>query len=397
MVHALAPAMSVAQPTDADKQRGIALVAEIRRQIAQAGGRLSFADFMAAALYHPTLGYYNAETFCFGDRGDFTTAPELSALFAQSLASTCASLFAQCPLLSRAILELGAGSGRLAADLFAAWQSMDYPLPRYYLVEQSALLRRKQQALLQTLCPQWLDQCVFLDTLPERFSGIVIANEFLDALPVHCFLIAHDQIQEGYVSDQHHGFSLQFDHATNEQLIAKVARLQRQYSLPVGYRSELSLTTVVAEVTQLLEQGVILLIDYGYGEAHYYHPARMGGTLRCFWRHQDHDNPLINIGMQDISAHVDFSAVLAHAIAAGGELMGFATQATFLLTTGLVERASRQWQTTYAVAEQLNIQRAVKYLTLPTEMGERVRVLAISKNIVCELPPWCHRDRRSEL
>lgn len=369
-----------------------ALTEFIRQKINQAGGWISFAEFMNAALYHPTLGYYCRETMAFGHQGDFTTAPELSPLFAACFAKQCEQIFHH--LEGGSILELGAGSGRFAHDILLALEKSG-SLPRHYFIyEISPALRRKQAHLLETNIPQLAHQITWLDTLPAEFSGVIIANEVLDAMPVHCFRIEQEGACERGVSWEGGEF-VWSSRVPDSELTEK---LQTLPSLEVGYESEinLELEAWVARLSNALTQGVILFSDYGYGHLEYYSPERSRGTLTCFHEHQRHDNPLIWPGRQDMTAHVDFTRVIESAFEQGCSLGGYTTQAGFLFSCGLKELAETAAQslTPTALFQQ---SQALKTLTLPTEMGERIKVMALVKQMALPLIGFQVQDRRRDL
>lgn len=366
----------------------------IRQCIDKQDGKLSFADFMHQALYHPTLGYYNASTFRIGAQGDFVTAPELSPIFAQCLAVQCAQIFAA--LGSANILELGAGSGRLAQDLIAALEKTA-PVERYFIYEPNVGLREQQAAFLQAHCAA-ADRIEWLTSLPKNFCGVIIANEVLDALPVHRFCLRNGSIEECLVRIEGDAFVWQASAPKSEGLKTAVQALQSELDLPQNYTSEinLGLAAFVQQLCGSLQAGVILFADYGYGRAEYYNPDRNQGTLTCFYQHHRHANPLILPGLQDITAHVDFTSVIEAAHAAGCELAGYVTQAGFLLACGLTELVHAAEQTLPPVA-QFELHQAVKVLTFPSEMGEVIKVMALSKQMPLPLIGFNLQDRRRYL
>jgi SAM-dependent MidA family methyltransferase len=344
-------------PTPAAQQRSDALSALIQHDIQQNNGFIPFSHFMNLALYHPTWGYYQAEEMALGRQGDFTTAPEISPLFAYALAQQCAAILPQ--LLVRDLLEVGAGSGRLAGDLLLALNQCNQLPEHYYIVELSTSLRQQQQAWLQMTHPELFSRIIWLDTLPISFKGIIIANEVLDALPVDCFQIA-DTIQERGVT----WTGTQFDwhlRPADSVFAEPIAELQTTYHLPNGYRSEINfqLALFIQLLGQSLQHGVILFADYGYGQREYYHPERNEGTLTCFYQHRRHANPLILPGLQDMTAHVDFTRVAELALEQECDLLGYTTQAAFLLANGLIKEASRQ-EAYLSPAEQVNLHHAIK-------------------------------------
>lgn len=367
----------------------------IRQEISKHHDFLSFATFMELALYHPTLGYYQTEPFDIGAKGDFTTAAEISPLYAKCFAKQFLLLFDHLP--AHNLLEIGAGTGRFACDL--SFQLSDV-FNHYYIYEKSLFLREKQRSLIKETHPDLLPRFTWLEELPSSFNGIVIANEVLDALPVHCFHVDHHDIKEKGVIWQNEQFSWQLHEPTTQALAINANRLRELYALPVGYESELnlSLPSFMQSLLQMLDQGILFFADYGYGQQEYYHPERQRGTLTCFYQHQHHDNPLVLPGLQDITAHVDFTHVIEQAVLHQGELAGFTTQAAFLLGCGLMEIAAKD-ESGLSIAEQVRLHQNIKTLTLPTEMGERVKMMCITKGMDKNLPliGFKLQDRRRDL
>lgn len=369
----------------------------LRQEIEKRNGFLSFADFMEAALYHPQYGYYTAETFTLGRQGDFTTAPEISPLFARCFARPILNLAEQ--LGHMTILELGAGTGRFACDLLLQLEQEEALPNYYYIYEISETLRKKQQDFLQTHCPHLYSRLVWLDAPPSDFRGIILANEVLDALPVHCFSIQENGVKERGVTQKNHAFAWDVQEPTTPFFKEKVENLRELYDLRAPYFSEINLRlpSFLSPLINGLKQGALLFIDYGYGQAEYYHPERDRGSLTCFYQHSKHDNPLLHPGLQDITAHVDFTRVIDEAWDLGCELMGFTTQAAFLLDCGLMELAQKEEEKLSNI-QLFNMHQAVKILTLPMEMGERIKVMGLTKNLPL-LSPLGFRlqDRRRDL
>lgn len=371
-----------------------ALHAYIRDEIKTNGGNISFARFMQLALYHPEWGYYCRENVAIGKEGDFTTAPHLSPLFAHCFARAAMTVFPH--LDKKNVLEIGAGQGQFAYDFLAALKEKD-TLPDYYFIyEISKSLREKQQEFLKLADPDIFSRMVWLDKLPTHFSGLIIANEVLDALPVHCFRIDNDLVKERRVAYEN-DFVWQLDEPTKE-LKNAVELIQHECALYNGYESEinLGLDAFIETLAVSLSQGIILFADYGYGRREYYHPQRAQGTLTCFFQHTRHPNPLLHPGQQDITAHVDFSALAESAAAHGLNLDGFTTQAAFLFSCGLMELAEEGVKD-LSPAQEFALHQAVKYLTLPTEMGERIKIMALSKAYTAEVVGFKLQDRRWDL
>lgn len=370
------------------------LIQLIRHEILRAGHAISFAHFMELALYAPALGYYSAETNKFGEKGDFITAPEISPLFAQCVAKQCQQI--QHALGTSDILEIGAGSGTFARDLLRDLEKTNSLPGHYFIYEISPELREQQQRLIKQDCPHLFKCITWLDTLPKSFSGIIFANEVLDALPVHCFQISEGGAEECCVTWQDEQFAWHLQPPQSD-LATQLNLILTEYALPIGYRSEVNLAAsrLIQTLGGILQQGVILLLDYGYGRAEYYHSERQNGTLTCFYQHRQYSNPLILTGLQDITAHVDFTTVAESALTAGLSVAGFTTQAAFLLACGLLDIAAKN--TTLSEKEKFQQSQAIKTLTLPSEMGEVIKVMSLTKNVDLPLLGFSLQDRRRNL
>jgi SAM-dependent MidA family methyltransferase len=362
----------------------------IQDALRSAGGWLSFARFMELALYAPGLGYYSAGSAKIGAAGDFVTAPEISDLFSRCVAHQCAQVLAETG--GGEILELGAGTGRMAGIVMQTLAQIGQLPERYLILEVSADLAERQRARLGQLPTELQDRVVWVDHLPqEPLRGVILANEVLDALPVQRFVIREGRAWEL-------GVGLQEGTLTwLEQASAEFDALLQELPapLPEGYRSEVCLRVEpwVAGVGRCLEQGVLLLFDYGLPRAHYYHPQRADGTLRCYFKHRAHEDPFINVGVQDITAWVDFTRVAEAAVAADLEVSGFATQAAFLLGTGIQELASNATE----LSERARLAGEARRLLLPGEMGEAFKVMALCRNLEQPLRGFVYQDLRRSL
>jgi len=349
----------------------------IQQEIQSSGGFISFARFMELTLYAPDLGYYTGNTTKFGRQGDFVTAPEISPLFAKCLARQCSEIFSTLNPFS--MMELGAGTGIFAKDLLQELEKLNALPDRYFIVEPSSDLRERQKKLLQATCPFYFSRIEWRETLPkEKISGIIFANEVLDALPVHCFRMGEKNIEERSVELENNKFNWRLTKPTAD-LEKSVTTLQQEIEFPEGYESEinLALDPWIKNLSNCLQSGVILLFDYGYGRREFYHPDRTQGTLMCYYQHQRHTNPFLHVGLQDITAHVDFTAVIESAVSANLTLGGYTTQAAFLFAAGLLELAQSE---TLSDVEQFKQNQAIKTLTLPSQMGEAIKVIALTKN-----------------
>lgn len=368
----------------------------IRARIGASGGFLPFDEYMQLALYAPGLGYYSAGSRKLGAGGDFTTAPEMSPLFGRCLARHCAAVLAATG--GGDVLELGAGTGRLAFDVLATLQEMGRLPERYLILEVSADLRERQQALLATL-PDGLGTRVhWLDAPPAgSWRGALLANEVLDALPAECFAWRGGAVLErGVVAGPDGGFAWG-ERPAGAALQAEVERLRAdvQAGWPDGYESELCTRAGpwVAGVTASLAQGVALFIDYGFGRRDYYHPQRHGGTLRCHYRQRAHEDPFARPGMEDITAWVDFTRVAEAADAAGLAVAGFATQMALLLGLGI------EADVMAAADARQQAQRAgeARRLLMPGEMGESFKAIALGRGCDVPLAGFALRDLRERL
>ncbi|QKT04976.1 SAM-dependent methyltransferase [Ectothiorhodospiraceae bacterium 2226] len=358
---------------------------------------IPFARFMEQALYAPGLGYYSAGTRKFGREGDFITAPELSPLFGRCLARQLIPLLAQLP--GGEVLEVGAGSGVLAADLLGELHTLGALPARYLILERSAELRARQQARLAEAPIALRERVQWLDDLPPPgWQGVVVANELLDALPVHRFVRGTDgETAELYVDWADGRFVWRAGPWSDPRLAEQLAAVEAEAgALPAGYVSELApaVGDWLRALAERLGRGAVLLFDYGYSRREYYLPERSGGTLTCHYRHRVHGDPLILPGLQDITAYVDFTAAAEAAHAAGLAVAGYTTQAHFLLGAGLLELA--QLDALDAV-ERTHRAQQIKTLTLPGEMGERFKVLALARDLDLALPSLRLADMRARL
>ena len=350
------------------------LAARIRMAVAAGGGRLGFDAYMQLALYAPGLGYYVNGLRKFGAQGDFTTAPERSPLFARALARQVAQVLTAVP--DGEVLEFGPGSGALAAELLAELDLLGFPPRRYLMLELSAELRQRQRGAIARRVPHLAGRVTWLEQLPEQFAGVVIANEVLDSMPVRRFRVVDGGITELYVTTAGEGMELVNGPPQEALLAARVASLD----LPPGYESEVNFAAEawVRTVCERLQRGLLLLIDYGYAQAEYYHPQRHTGTLQCHYRQHAHADALLWPGLQDITAHVDFTAVAQAGCAAGATLAGFANQAQFLINCGLPQLMAA---IDPAGPVYMDLALQARQLLLPQTMGEAFKVLALTRGL----------------
>jgi SAM-dependent MidA family methyltransferase len=380
------PMSALPQPTPEARAHSDRLRDLIHHDIAAQGGWIPFSRFMELALYAPELGYYSAGARKFGAAGDFVTAPELSPLFGRTLARQVADIMAQS---TQHVMELGAGSGKLAVDMLEELERLDCLPERYAILEVSADLRDRQHALVQERMPHLAARVHWLDALPDSFSGALIANEVLDALPVHLVRWTDARIVERGVASDGENFIWQ------ERLPENPALLQaaQQISVPDNYLSEISLasTGLVSSLSERLQQGAMLFIDYGFGAREFYHPQRTQGTLMCHYRHHAHDDPFFLPGLQDITAHVDFTAVAESAIDSGAHLLGYTSQAHFLINCGITDLLSDTSPENLRDYQPISAQ--LQKLTSPAEMGELFKVIALGKGLDVPLRGFASGDK----
>jgi SAM-dependent MidA family methyltransferase len=381
---------SLPEPTPDERALSAALAARIRAAIEAGGGTLPFARFMELALYAPGLGYYSAGKHKFGAAGDFVTAPELGPVFARCLARQCAQIL---EATRGDILEAGAGSGALATELLLELERLGQLPQRYFILELGTELRARQAETLRTRAPQLAGRVTWLDALPGHgFRGVIVGNELLDAMPVERFRVHGNRVAQLAVG-WHDGQFVWRETEAGAALCQRVAAL----NLPDEYESEIGLAAEgwVGSVADVLEHGALLLSDYGFPRREFYHPQRAGGTLMCHYRHRAHSDPLILPGLQDITAHVDFSAIAEAGTQSGLDLLGYTSQASFLLGCGLDEVAAQA--ASHEARAQLMLTSEIKKLTLPHEMGELFKVIALGRGLSGPLRGFRISDRQERL
>lgn len=376
---------SLPSPSAAALAHSEQLSASIRQDIARQGGWIPFARFMELALYAPGLGYYTAGAHKLGAAGDFTTAPELSPLFGRTLAGQLIEVMqASAPH----ILELGAGSGKLALDILGELERRNALPESYSILEVSADLRERQQALLNEKLPHLATRVFWLDALPEHISGAVIGNEVLDALPVHLLHWTNGRILERGVMNTGNGFTWQDREPEDAALLA----FAQTIDATDDYLSEVSLAAcgLVTSLCERMDKGALLFIDYGFGAREYYHAQRDRGTLMCHYRHHAHDDPFYLPGLQDITAHVDFTAIAEAAIDHGAHFLGYTSQAHFLINNGVMDFLKEVSPDDLKAYLPLSAQ--LQKLTSPAEMGELFKVIALGKGMEQPLAGFLRGD-----
>jgi len=378
------------------------LIRQIRHEIDVAGGRISFARYMELALLAPGLGYYSAGSEKLGEAGDFVTAPEISPLFSRCLARQCAEVLTPLREAGKGavVLEFGAGSGVMAADILLELERLQSLPDEYAILEPSADLQQRQRHNLSQRVPHLFGKVRWLNGLPEAgFRGVMLANEVLDAMPVHRlqYMTTETQAahwQEYYVSWRDDRFHWQTGALTDPRLQQRLNRLPHPLTEPYTTEINLAMEGWIAALAGVLEQGLVLLIDYGFPRHEYYHPQRNQGTLMCHYRHRAHDDPFVYPGLQDITAHVDFTAVAETAVQAGLDVSGYCTQAHFLLSNRLqdmVVEVEPEDPAYPALAHQ------VQMLTSPEQMGELFKVIALTRAWSQPLTGFSFRDQRNRL
>lgn len=385
-------------PPDDAQEKSQALVNKVRQTVKRLGD-LSFSRFMEMALYTPGLGYYASGLPKIGQGGDFITAPEVSPIFSRCVARQAEQVLAQ--LDTPNIIEFGAGKGTMAKDILLELDARETELTHYFILELSADLKARQQDTLSTLPEALFQKVIWLDQLPQKpLQAFVVGNEVLDAMPVERLRLESTQSLQAFVryDDDQQSFEWDYRPITDRKLQSISNQILNQIGEPgtKGYETEINLNIQpwLNALSAFLEKGAILLIDYGYSRREYYQPARTMGTLRCHYQHLAHSNPFFYPGLQDITAHVDFTAVAESGFSAGFKVAGFTTQAHFLMGTGLLEMSA---DSSAAITESIKVAQQIKTLTLPDEMGESFKAIALTKDLDIGLIGFKVRDLRHQL
>ena len=385
-------ALTELPPLDAAERAHVERMhALIRAEVEAGGGAIPFSRYMEAVLYAPRLGYYRAGWRTFGARGDFTTAPELSPLFARTVARQVDEALSLAG--RREIIEIGAGAGTMAARMLA--ELVPRGGVRYRILELSGAMAARQRETIEAYAPEALASVSWMGALPEPgFRGVVLANEVVDALPVERFEVAAGGVSMHCVGFEA-GRPRWRPRPAPPWLADAVESIQCEigHRLPAGYVSEIGPARCAwaASIAERIERGLLLVIDYGFPRHELYHPDRRDGTLRCHFRHRRHDDALALCGLQDVTAHVDFTAI---ARAAGLDVAGFTTQGEFLLGCGLLDLVSG---TDPGSPEFVRLAAGIKRLTLPGEMGEAIKAMALTRGIEDPLIGFSGRDHRVRL
>ncbi len=384
-------------PESVARQQSEKLIGLIKESLRQQAGVIGFDQYMKMALYEPGLGYYSAGSRKFGLEGDFVTAPELSPLFSQCLAQQCEQILNE--LDAGIILELGAGTGAMAGDLLIALEKLHCLPEKYYILEVSADLKQRQQDYLGRTLPHLADRIIWLNALPEnKITGVILANEVLDALPVKRFKKTATGFKEMMVGLN----DAEFIWVENDAEVSLSIALQQledklPMRLPENFISEINIDLGhwLSALNDVLEQGVMLFIDYGYSAAEYYHPEKSEGSLLCHYRHRVHADPFIYPGLQDITSSVNFTAVAECTDSLGMHVNGYTNQTYFLFACGL-ENLVADMNTLDSKA-RTKIAQQVRTLTMPEEMGERFKIMALTKKYDRVLQGFSLMDQRVRL
>ncbi|NKB64131.1 MAG: SAM-dependent methyltransferase [Gammaproteobacteria bacterium] len=414
----------LADPPLVLQKRSDQLICDVKADIEKNRGWIGFDHFMNQALYTPDLGYYSGGMQKFGEDGDFVTAPMLGDFFAFALAGQCDEIFQQLEhggkqpgsatlssnrekvqlndenvIGERIIIEFGAGDGQLAVGILRQMEKQDLRIDRYWIVETSDDLQHRQREAVNRSGLKYACKVSWLAQLPESgFEGVVIANELLDALPVKRFeIVENGKAMEMGVGIDEQGLTWKrSNHALADEYQARLS----SHRLPVGYQSEIGIQAEVwvRSVGEKLKRGAMLLIDYGFPEREYYHVDRKEGTLMCHYRHQAHSDPFFYPGLQDITAHIDFSAVAAAGKEVGLTLSGYSPQGGFLLSLGILDYlAARQDSLSSDSKKYFELTRQIKMLTLPHEMGELFKVMVLSAGSLDQLTGFSLQDHGARL
>jgi len=408
-------ATSLPEPSADALSHSERLISLIRDEIEANSGSISFKRYMEMALYQPGLGYYVAGTHKLGEQGDFITAPEISPLYSRCIANQCAEILQSMrshdnvgakrrrpegrdkieSKVGGCVLELGAGSGVMAADILLELEKQNQLPEKYFILDLSPDLIQRQQQTLQKHAAHLFEHVEWLSSLPTEFDGIIIANEVLDAMPVDVFTQQDGSVYEHHVIFENNQLYEQLKHA-NENLKQQVLRL----NIPAEatpYTSEINpnIEAWLKTLSESLKNGVMLLMDYGYPRSEYYLPERNKGTLICHYQHLVNESPIYYPGLQDITASVDFTAVAEAADTAGLKVSGFTSQAGFLANAGLEKYFMQALDTN--PDDQYKLAQQVRTLSLPSEMGERFKCIALSKHYESELMGFSELDQRYRL
>ncbi len=353
---------------------------------------ITFEQFMRLVLYDPNYGYYNCKQNIFGHNGDYITAPEISPLFSKIIACQCREIL---QVTHGNILEFGAGSGKMAAIIMQELTNFNLAPNKYQIIELSPQLKQLQRKNILSICPDLINKFEWLPRLPDNpWNGVILANEVLDAMPIHRFHKS-EMLQEYYVTMNNNEFSWNLGDISNDNFIPYIQKIIDEFLVDVkNYDIEINfyLEGWLKSIFDLLDQGSIIIVDYGFPSNEFYHPDRSTGTLMCHYQHTTNSDPLINVGQQDITAHVNFSQLAELSYQLGFTIAGYTNQATFLLNAGILDLVN----TTNNI-QQYSDNQQIKLLTLPSEMGEIFKVMNLSKNMAITPSGFSQLDLRHTL
>lgn len=382
---------SLPKPKPDDLEYSYQLIANIKHEIINAGGWISFYHYMEVVLYSPVLGYYSGGAKKFGNDGDFVTAPEISSMFAKALCNQFSQVLG---ITNGDILEIGAGSGQFAIDMLLELKANDIPIPIYYILEVSTYLRTIQEFNVKQKLPDYLSsRIIWLKEVPQNFNGLIFGNEVLDAIPVNIIQKQNGEFFEMGVIIK--GDSLAW--GQNRLTSGKLYELAKELNLPDDYVTEINLGAMglIRSLSDCLNKGIILMVDYGFPEREFYHPQRNRGTLMCHYRHHAHDDPFANVGYQDITSHVNFSSIAEVASESNLRLLGYCNQSQFLINCGITELISQT--SPNDLANYLPMVSRVQKLMSPSEMGELFKVIAFGKAFDTHLLGFVKGDKSHTL
>lgn len=388
---------SLPAPDESAFQHSCAVKNMICSEITTAGGWIPFTRYMELAIYSPGMGYYCSGTTKFGCAGDFVTAPEVSSLFGRAIAQQATQIIEGVGEDIGDILEFGAGTGKLALDILLELEDLNSLPQHYFILEVSGELQEQQNKLFEKFAPHLLSRVQWLENLPTKFKGLILANEVLDAMPVHLVVWRDNSLFERGVVWSGKRFEWS-DRLLVEGELFKIAqeiipRASFNNNNIDTYISEINLSVrgFIRSLANILQKGTIVLIDYGFGRNEYYHYQRSRGTLMCHYRHHAHDDPFYFPGLQDITSHVDFTAITDVATGEGLELLGYASQAQFLINCGITEILAQI--PVENTGDYLPMSNQVQKLVSPAEMGELFKVIALGKDTQQSLIGFSNGDK----
>ena len=376
-------------PDTSAEHASLTLQEHIANEIQSHNNWISFNDYMQMTLFTPNLGYYTGGSHKIGSAGDFVTAPSMTPLFGLTLARQIAPLLQQ---TAGNVYEFGAGTGELAVSLLAGLP--ETALQHYYIMDVSPELKQRQLELIQKKLPQHANKVIFLDSLPDAFDGVIIGNEVLDAMPCEVVCWTEQGVEQMGVSIIDNQFSWSQRPVNDERILAEALRIQPDKQ-PFTSELHLNQSAFIATLAQRMQRGAIIMIDYGFDEAQYYHPQRSMGTLIGHYRHHVVDDPFFWPGLMDLTCHVNFTAMAQAAVDNDLDLIGYTSQAHFLFNLGITEVLLNEHPDVNS-KEYLQAAAAMQKLVAPHEMGELFKVIAMGKNVDVDwqgfaIGDWCHK------